>query len=179
MATVPSVTDNVLEYLRTLGYEGELLNLETLEKEVKDGILSKEYVDIVCTICNEIKELYHLEEAVTIPSGPEDEQTFNLELKAFLRELGCGYSSLVTDREALKLPNNRMLLLSYILSEVMSARITKGKNSGKSTKSLIPKDPVGYNLSRLIQFYGLSVPPPSVSTKNVMLRLIAKVNNIH
>ena len=46
-------------------------------------------------------------------------------MKGFLQELQCPYSSLTSNIEALNKDDNRMLLLSYLLSELQVSRLLK------------------------------------------------------
>lgn len=58
-----------------------------------------------------------------IQTGVGDQDTFNLEMKGFLQELQCPYSTLNKSMDALNHHDNRLLLLSYLLSELQTSRL--------------------------------------------------------
>ena len=55
--------------------------------------------------------------------GITDQDTFNLEMKGFLQELQCPYSALIESIDSLSNQDNRLLLLNYLLSELLTSRL--------------------------------------------------------
>lgn len=55
--------------------------------------------------------------------GITDQDTFNLEMKGFLQELRCPYSALIESTDSLSNQDNRLLLLNYLLSELLTSRL--------------------------------------------------------
>ena len=62
-----------------------------------------------------------------IPTGIEDQDTFNLEMKGFLQELQCPYLILTKSVDSLSSHENRLLLLNYLLSELQTSRLVAEK----------------------------------------------------
>ena len=168
----------VLDALTTLGYEGALLDEKELEKAIKDGVNSSDFTGLCICLCKELKCLARISEDISKPSGHEDEETFYFELRAFIRELGCCYPQL-SDLEAFKLPENRLLALSFLLTELQAARMLalRARMEEETASPALPMDPVGRNLTLIVAAYKLSVPPPNVTTKTIMQRLLAKVGH--
>ena len=73
-------------------------------------------------------------------TGVEDQDTFNLEMKGFLQELQCPYSSLTSNIGALNKDDNRMLLLSYLLSELQVSRLLKEEDKQAVVKVILSKN---------------------------------------
>ena len=168
--------EDVLDALAALGYEGSLLDKDKLNKAIEDGVNSADFTDLCVAVCKELKCLSEISEELSKPSGLEDEATFYLELRAFIRELGCCHPQL-SDLEAFKLPETRLLSLSFLLTELQAARMLmlRSERQKETAKPALPADPVGYNLTLIASAYKLSIPPPHVTTKVIMQRLVAKV----
>ena len=62
-----------------------------------------------------------------IHTGIDDQDTFNLEMKGFLQELQCPYLILTDTIDSLNYHDNRLLLLSYLLSELQTSRLLMEK----------------------------------------------------
>ena len=62
-----------------------------------------------------------------IHTGIDDQDTFNLEMKGFLQELQCPYLILTDTIDSLNHHDNRLLLLSYLLSELQTSRLLMEK----------------------------------------------------
>lgn len=168
--------DEVLDALTSLGYEGSLLDEKELNKAVEDSVNSSDFTELCVSLCKELKFLSGINEELSKPAGHEDEDTFYFELRAFIRELGCCYPQL-SDLEAFKLPENRLLVLSFLLTELQAARmlILKAERQNENLRPALPVDPVGHNLTLIVSAYKLSTPPPNVTTKAIMQRLVTKV----
>ena len=48
-------------------------------------------------------------------AGPDDAESFHLELRSFLNELKCYHEVLVTDLAALNEPGNRLILIGQLV----------------------------------------------------------------
>ena len=168
--------NEVLDALTTLGYEGTLLDDNELNKAVDDGVQSAEFTDLYIGVCKELKFLSGISEELSKPSGHEDEETFYFELRAFIRELGCCYPQL-SDLETFKLPETRLLALSFLLTELQAARMLalRAERQKENERPALPADPVGRNLALIASAYKLSTPPPGVTSKAIMQRLVVKV----
>lgn len=75
----------------------------------------------------------NIDEQVNAIINPEDSITFLMELSSFLKELGCPYQNLTHGHISDRFENvsDRLLLLDYLLTELMAARILREKKPGK------------------------------------------------
>ncbi|XP_065905812.1 protein FAM98B-like [Dysidea avara] len=168
-----ALANDVLDSLAALGYEGELSDTAALSKAVQEGLASRHYCQIIVQLCSELKETNKMEESVSPPQGVEDQDTFNLEMKGFLQELQCPYSSLTSNIGALNKDDNRMLLLSYLLSELQVSRLLKEEDKQAVVK---PKgSPVEEQLRAILNCYGITTPPPAdTPPRKVLEKVIGK-----
>ena len=84
--------DGVLDSLEDIGYTGPLLEDGALRVAVEGGLSSSQFVELCLSLCSELKTLNSMQETVTRPQGPEDEESFHLEMRSFLLELACPHS---------------------------------------------------------------------------------------
>uniref|UniRef100_A0A1X7UKM9 Uncharacterized protein n=1 Tax=Amphimedon queenslandica TaxID=400682 RepID=A0A1X7UKM9_AMPQE len=82
-----------------------------LEVAIASGLKDRNFLQLVMCLTSELKELLKLNETVTEPSGPDDSESFHLELRSFLNELNYYHETLVTDRAAFNEPQNRLILI--------------------------------------------------------------------
>jgi hypothetical protein len=164
----------VVESLKSLGYNGCLFEEDALEKSLSKGISSDDLMNLFVSVCDELKSLCSLAETVHKPVGPDDEETLILELRSIMRELGCWREDL-SNPSILKTSEGLLNCLEYLLGELLAARLQVATSSEEGGSSHLPEDPVGRNLALMVKAYGLSVPPPTVGTKQIMQRMIAKV----
>lgn len=94
-----------------------------LKTAIESGVDSIAYTDLLTSLCSELKSSAELQEAVTRPQGLEDAESFQLELRSFLRELHCPHFSLTMDTSVLSSYEKRLLLLDYLVSEVLASRL--------------------------------------------------------
>ena len=115
-----------------ISYDGPLLEDGALRVVVESGLSSPQFVDLCLSLCSELKTLNNMQETVTRPQGesfhlphffisiyilsvacpgPEDEESFHLELRSFLLELACPHLSLTKGLQTTSTPSNRILLL--------------------------------------------------------------------
>ena len=156
--------------LKLLGYDGCLLSEEVMKSCISKGTSSVELMDLFTSVCKELKSLYQLTETVNKPPGPEEAETFFLELIAFLRDLKCSREDL--NLLSLRTSEGMLNCLEFLLGELLAARLGTGSGDDRSS---LPKDSIGMNLSLMLNAYQLSVPPSTVTTKQIMSRLIQKV----
>lgn len=60
---------------------------------------------------------------MTRPQGPQDAESLQLELRGLLREMQCPHLALTMLVDMLSTYENRLLVLDYLLSEVLAARL--------------------------------------------------------
>ena len=94
-----------------------------LHTAVQEGMQSPAYTDLLTALCAELKASAGLQESVTRPQGPDDAESFQLELRGLLRELQCPHFSLTADMHVLDSAEKRLLVLDYLVSEVLAARL--------------------------------------------------------
>ena len=102
-----------------------------LKQAVNEGLSSMAYTTLLVTLCSELKDSLGLEEGVTPPQGSEDSTAFQMELRGVLVELHCPHVSLTTDMNLLSSPSNRLLVLEYLVSEVLTARLNTVRREGE------------------------------------------------
>ena len=75
-------------------YSGKLLEDSSLSDAVQQGLASSDFRHICTCLCEELKALNQMQECVSRVSGPEDAESFQLEIRGFLQELNCPHSTL-------------------------------------------------------------------------------------
>ena len=91
---------------------GELLESDrALESAVKGGLVSQSFSKLCHSLCSELKTLNELQESVSMATGAEDADAFELEMRSFLKELGCPHGPLVAKETGCILSNYRNKLL--------------------------------------------------------------------
>lgn len=115
----------MLTSLKALGYEGPLSDEVHLTQIAKIGASSPEFTALCVWLVANIKDVCLLEEVISPANGPDDAETFQLEVSGVVSELQCPYQSLtsgsVTDR--LTTSENCILLLLFLCSELQAARL--------------------------------------------------------
>ncbi|XP_030075324.1 protein FAM98C isoform X1 [Microcaecilia unicolor] len=150
--------------LRALGYEGSLMDEEeeeevALAKLVSSGASCQELTALCCWLVTELRQLCSLEEDVSPTSGPEDADTFQLEMSGVLSELNCPYTSLTSGDVTSRLTNakNCLLLLEFLSSELQAARLL--------SRRLIPVPEQSEAAEELRQIsQALNMPEPTLSS---------------
>uniref|UniRef100_A0A1X7UK10 RING-type domain-containing protein n=1 Tax=Amphimedon queenslandica TaxID=400682 RepID=A0A1X7UK10_AMPQE len=164
--------DKILYSLDEIHYKGPLLKevegkegTQTgLEVAIASGLKDRNYVHLIMCLTSELKESLKLNETVTEPSDPDDSDSFHLELRLFLNELNCDHETLITDPAAFNEPRNRLILIDYLLSELMTARLLRVKieESTEYKRNNFESNPydVQSNLSAILNVFGVDIPPP-------------------
>ena len=147
----------------------------TLEK----GLHSDVFIDTIIAICSELKQLLSLQEAVSKPQGPADTDAFQLEMRSFLQELHCPHESL-GELDLLSSFKKKLLLIDFLVSELLTARILKVKNVDGGVEAMEVDGATGVhsvpaNLKAILRAYGINEPPPSITVKQVYDKIIGKV----
>nr|XP_005987979.1 PREDICTED: protein FAM98A-like [Latimeria chalumnae] len=114
---------DVLTALRALGYKGPLSEEEVLIKASESGALSPEFTCLCAWLVSELKTVCSLEETVSPTDGPDDAETFQLEVSGLVSELQCPYQSLTTGNVTSRLTSreNCLKLLCFKISEALSS----------------------------------------------------------
>lgn len=116
---------DILDSLNDLGYPEELLKDEEFKKMLHGTSFNITFTQVVSWLSNELQESANLEEHINAVSNSEENDSFLMEVSAFLRELACPYKTLISGsiEERLNTSENRILLLEFLTTELSSARI--------------------------------------------------------
>ncbi|XP_060114460.1 protein FAM98A-like [Heteronotia binoei] len=117
----------------TAGMEGAGVegwpSIETFAKVAEAGVSSSQFTSLCAWLVSELRALCPLEEDVSPACGPEDAETFQIEMSGLLGELRCPYPSLTTGDVTTRLhtPENCLQLLYFLSSELLAARLQARK----------------------------------------------------
>nr|XP_032524312.1 protein FAM98A-like [Danaus plexippus plexippus] len=173
--------NDILDSLSDLGYEGPLSNEEAFAKALEVGPKSLEYTKLVHILAEELKMLCSLEENVSIMNDSDESSSFLLELSSFLKELGCPYKKLVTGHMSSRLQTkeDRILLLDYLVSELMAARMVSvdcvKENTGMQI--VMQESQTAKDLKDILITLKFNKPPPNISPDMLFAKLEAKLKD--
>ncbi|XP_029475032.1 protein FAM98C isoform X2 [Rhinatrema bivittatum] len=163
MTAEPAMLRSVLQ---ALGYEGSLMKDVEVDKLISGGASCQEFTTLCCWLVSELKLLCSLEEDVSLTSGPEDADTFQLEMSGVLSELHCPYISLTSGDVTSRLTNSKncLLLLVFLSSELqaarlLSSRLTPAPEQSEAAEELalisqalnMPESTLGSPMSQLLE----------------------------
>ncbi|KAG8560690.1 hypothetical protein GDO81_015080 [Engystomops pustulosus] len=114
---------DLLDTLEALGYQGPLLEENTLGPALEGGLSSPDYFQVLKWLASQIKLLDNLEESVSSEGG--DIESVQLEISGFLKELSCPYPTLVSGdiKDRLKKKEDCLKLLLFLGSELQALQI--------------------------------------------------------
>ncbi|XP_040267704.1 protein FAM98B [Bufo bufo] len=123
---------DLLDTLEALGYQGPLLEENSLASALEAGLSSTEYFQLLKWLTSQIKLLDHLEESVS--SEGDDVESVQLEISGFLKELVCPYPTLVSGdiKDRLKNKEDCLKLLLFLGSELQALQIVQSKKQKDS-----------------------------------------------
>ncbi|KHJ94232.1 hypothetical protein OESDEN_05839 [Oesophagostomum dentatum] len=92
---------------------------------IANSDFSTDFARCVSVLCQELKTLYDLQEAVPQVGEALDNLGFLLELSSFLGELECPHEEITCGslEDRLSTPQKRKLLVIYLLNEIKAARL--------------------------------------------------------
>ena len=122
--------EKLIKELASCGYNAESIKVDLSENHP----MTIDYALFVSKIGSEIGTLLETEERLNPPenSEPSSLSNWKMEISSFLKELNCPLAFLYEGDLSNRLNSNkhRLLLLDFLLSELLSARIEKlGKSS--------------------------------------------------
>ncbi|GBP62686.1 Protein FAM98A [Eumeta japonica] len=187
--------NDILDSLNDIGYEGPMSDEAVFSKALEGGAKSLEYTKLVHILAEELKNLCNLEETVNMMNNPDESSAFLLELSSFLKELGCPYKNLITGHMSARLQSkdDKILLLDYLLSELMAARmvnVDKPKDSKTSMEIVmmeVPNEvlissyyfqqesPTAKDLKDILICLKFNKPPPNITPEILFSKLEAKL----
>ena len=95
-----------------------------LKSAIEQGLSSPLYIDLCMSLYLDLKQHCSLESTVSRPQGPEDIESFQLEMKSLLQETHCPHASISKEGlDILSSYHKRLVLMDYLLSEVLAARL--------------------------------------------------------
>ena len=117
--------EKLLRALISSGYNGECIKDDLSENKP----MTFNYALFVSKIGSEIGSLLETEERLYAPENAEI-SSWKMEVSSFLKELHCPIKTLYEGdlQNRLNSSSHRLLLLDFLLSELMSARIDKLKS---------------------------------------------------
>ncbi|XP_077284283.1 protein FAM98A [Arctopsyche grandis] len=171
--------NDILDALNDIGYSGLFLKPDAFPKMIEGGPKSVEYTGLIHKMSEELKSLCSLEESVNATEGPDDASSFLLELSSFLKELGCTYNCFTTGPMSARLQSNedRLLLLDYLISELMAARMLSINNpqSKDSMEVTIQESPTAKDLKDILMSLKINKPPANVTIDAIFSKVEAKL----
>lgn len=175
------------------------------------------YTNLISFVTNELRVLCSVDEKVNAISNVEDYVTFLMELSSFLKELGnvkellynglynyyinafegCPHESFVQGHisDRLSTKESRLLLLDYLVTELMAARIIQDKTPEKKIELklvrynynylILPNKFIYYkdettqasNMRKILMNFGFSKPPANITPKQLFQKLIPSVQS--
>nr|XP_034837749.1 protein FAM98A [Maniola hyperantus] len=175
--------NDILDSLNDLGYEGPLQDEVAFSKALDGGPKSLEYTKLVHILAEELKSLCNVEETVNMMNDPDESSSFLLELSSFLKELGCPYKKLVTGHMSSRLQSkeDRILLLDYLVSELMAARMVSvdcpKEKPGSGMEIVMHESPTARDLKDILITLKFNKPPPNITPEVLFSKLTAKLKD--
>ncbi|VEN54600.1 unnamed protein product [Callosobruchus maculatus] len=165
--------EKILNGLSAIGYNGPLMQKPNFPMAIEGGPKSVEYTTLVNYLTNEIRTLLEMDEEVNAIKAPEDAVAFIMEVTSFLKELNCPYSALTQGHVSDRLQNvgDRLLLLDYLITELMGARILQEKKPSKKIELKLKETPEGKDMRLILQTLRFPKPPANISVKTLFDKL--------
>lgn len=118
------IVSTLIDNLNALKYEGGCSKEGTLITSLDEGILNKDFRELVTWILHELHILRKTEES--IEHGLENADEFAMELGVMLKELNCPYDKFITGPLNERFTNKyeRIQLLDYLIAELMMTKIS-------------------------------------------------------
>ncbi|XP_019350713.2 protein FAM98C [Alligator mississippiensis] len=149
---------------------------EELAVAAAGGAGSAAFTGLCVRLAAELRALCALEEDISPPRGPEDAETFAIEMSGLLAELRCPYPALTTGPPAARLarPQACLQLLGFLNSELQAARILQRRRC--DAPELGAAAEVRQELQLLCQVLDLPPPSPGCPDARVLADVHAKVS---
>lgn len=171
----------VLDSLEDLGYSGPLLNDDDFDKEIADGAKSVKFTEVVAWLSNELNTVCKMEDNVNSITDPDDWNTFQLELSAFLKEMNCPVQALTEGAMSQRLlsKENKLLLLGFLCSELEAARMIKVTVPDSSALQVqVRESTTAKDLKILLVTLGFGKPPPNITPAQLFSKAEAKLREL-
>ncbi|XP_062996292.1 protein FAM98C [Elgaria multicarinata webbii] len=160
------------------GVEG-CLSMETFAQVAEGGVSSPQFTALCSWLVSELRTFCPLEEDVNPTRGPEDAETFQIEVNGLLSELFCPYPSLTTGdlRSRLSTPENCLQLLYFLSSELLAARLQARKKPSSPEQGHRAGEAMS-ELQLICQSLGMPEPDPSCSIRQLMADVESKISEV-
>ncbi|KAM3829905.1 protein FAM98C [Vipera latastei] len=144
-------------------------SIKTFTQVAEAGVSSPQFMTLCSWLVSELRTLCQLEEDVTPVQGPEDAETFQIEISGLLGELHCPYPSLTTGDLMARLStrDNRLQLLYFLSSELLAARL-QARKKVQSAKQVEKNSEALRELHQICQALGMPQPDPESCVAQVM-----------
>ncbi|XP_067831192.1 protein FAM98A-like isoform X2 [Heptranchias perlo] len=173
----------VLGALRALGYTGQLVEEAALSRALEEGPGCIDFTALCSWLVSELKAVSQVEECVTTATGPEDKETFQLEVSGLVNELQCPYRSLTTGNVTSRLTNKEscLQLLLFLSSELQAARLLHARQPSLAQREAPTgagdNDEVFGELRALCQALGTAEPTRDVPVPQLFIDLETKIRD--
>jgi len=149
-----------------------------LDSAVENGLQSQDFTKLVCFLVREVSSLSGLEDQIQDPDvGGEG---WIMELSSLLRELGCPHNILtegpVTKR--LETRRSRLILLDFLMSELMAARMIALNKPTQSLDIQITESPTAAALKQMLLALGFPKPPDNITPLQLWEKVTSKVQEV-
>lgn len=151
-----------------------------LAQVVNDEKINADFRNLISWITDEIAGLGQLDERV---SKDDDVNTFLLELSAFLKEIQCPYSEMMSGpvSSRLQTTESRFLLLEYLLAELMAQKMAtsiKGQTTKKDLAITLHETPTAAALKDIAITLNLGKPPDNIAPKLLFDKINTKLDEV-
>ncbi|KAK6182497.1 hypothetical protein SNE40_010175 [Patella caerulea] len=180
--------NDILDSLEDLGYNGEVVDENTLNSAVKDESISPNYSQVVVWVTQELKQFCGLEENVNAITtcNPDDAQNFLLEISGFLREYGCPHTIFSEGpvNHRLSSRQNKLQLLDYLLTELTAVKILASKKPSALRNNTTQQDDkpkeseTAAVLKALLIALNFPKPPDNITAFQLFSKVEAKVKEL-
>ncbi|KAK7074807.1 Protein fam98a [Halocaridina rubra] len=179
--------NDILDSLEDLGYAGDINDETSLKGAIEGsegGPKNIAYASLVSWVTAELQTLENLEEMVNPPSANEDNSSYHasflMELSSFLKELGCPHSQLTEGNvnQRLDSPDQRLLLLDYLLAELMAARMISAAKPEQGMTVEMRESAHAKELKNMLIVLGFPKPPANITPQQLFAKVDQKVLDV-
>ncbi|XP_055343359.1 protein FAM98A-like [Paramacrobiotus metropolitanus] len=131
---------------------------ENFRNAIGNGTAAVEYSHIIMALCKQLRILANINQDISEMRSPADANSFVMDVTSFLHEMECPYARLTSAplTERLATPENRLLLVDFLVGELQAARVnyaTYGPETSKPAQS-----PLAANLAKVCNILNVQVP---------------------
>ncbi|XP_033014373.1 protein FAM98C [Lacerta agilis] len=154
------------------------LSMDGFARVAEAGVSSPEFTSLCSWLVSELRSLCPLEEDVNPTRGPEDAETFQIEVSGLLGELHCPYSSLTAGDVTARLstPDRCLQLLYFLSSELLAARLQARKTPRSPPEKEDRAGEAVNELQLICQALGMTDLDPGCPVHQAMADIEAKIS---